>query len=535
MQNTPDTSEAHFAASFAHPSLRQATDALMVGDLKLAERLTRSRLREQPEDLAALIVLADIAARIGIFHESERLLRNVVDRAPHYPNASINLALALFPQGRFEEAMATLDTVLVYDPRHVRAATTKADFLAQTGEYQAAEAIYANLLEYNDTRADVWMWYGHLLKTMGRSEDSIKAYRRASHLDPDLAEAWWSLAELKTSRLTPEDITAIEQAISRAASDEKRLFMHFALGKALEDAEDWAGSFKHYAIGNALRLAREPHDRHAVSLEVDQSIAQYTQEFFQARAGWGNPSSAPIFIVGLPRSGSTLLEQILSSHSCIEATAELPDIPLIAQALVAERWQDPTASYPRIISAISRSRAEELGHQYERNAVRHRKTAAPFFIDKLPNNWRHIGLIRLILPNARIIDARRDAMACCFSNFKQHFAQGQSFAYGLSDLGAYYRDYVRTMAHYGQIFPDRLYRFDHEQLLGDPERAIRGVLNFLALPFEPACLAPHQNRRPVRTASSEQVRRPINRDAVDQWRHYDQWLDPLREALGDAL
>ena len=535
MPSSPDSLlHADITAAFATPTLRQASSAVVEGNLALAERIVREWLRHRPADLAATIILADIAARVGIYREAERLLRSVLTQAPNYADAAVNLALAVFPQGRVEEAIVLLDTVLSADVRNVRAAATKADLLAQTGEYAAAETTYRALLTQVGSRGDIWMWYGHLLKTMGRRDDAVAAYRTATALDMDLAEAWWSLAELKTQRLTIDDVAAIEAALARAVSGEKRMFLEFALAKTLEDTQAWDASFTHYKTANALRIAREPHDRAAVSAEVDRTIGLYTSEFLGERGDWGCPAPDPIFIIGMPRAGSTLLEQILSSHSSIEATAELPDIPLIAQALVAERWEDKGAAYPDVVAGVDRSRATDLGQRYIEATQRHRKTAAPFFIDKLPNNWRHVGLIRLILPNARIIDARRSAMACCFSNFKQHYAQGQTFAYDLVDLGSYYRDYTRAMLHFDRVLPDWIYRFDHETLLADPEPAIRRLLSFMDLPFEPACLAPHENRRPVRTASSEQVRRPINRDAVDQWRHFEPWLGPLRTALGDA-
>jgi hypothetical protein len=262
------------------------------------------------------------------------------------------------------------------------------------------------------------------------------------------------------------------------------------------------------------------------------SIRIYDRDFFAARAGWGARAPDPIFILGLPRAGSTLLEQILASHPQVEGTAELPYIPQLVQALVADRWRDRAAAHPEIVTSLDATAAAALGNRYLESAARHRKTDAPFFIDKLPNNWLYAGFIRLILPNARIIDARRDAMACCFSNFKQHFARGQTFAYSLEDLGAYYRDNVRLMAHFEDAMPGVIHRVQHEALLADPEAEIRRMLDFLGLPFDAACLAPHENKRPVRTASSEQVRRPINRDAVDQWRHYEPWLGPLKAALG---
>jgi len=514
------------------PLLREAGAALARGDLAAAERAVRAVLRQDANNVLAILMLADIASAVGIYPEAEAQLRRAIALAPDHVEAWVNLALVLVQQRRTDEGLALLDRAIERDPRHVRAAGSKANILAQLGDYDAAASTYEALLARIGDNADVWMWYGHLLKTLGRQDDAVAAYRRATGITPDLAEAWWSLAELKAARTTDEDVATMERALAASPADPKALFLHFALGKAFEDRRDWPRSFTHYAAGNRLRLALEPHDRQLVSAEVDRAIRIYDRDFFATRAGWGTPAADPIFILGLPRAGSTLLEQILASHPQVEGTAELPYVPQLVQALVAERWRDRAAAHPEIVTALDSVTVAALGARYLESAARHRKTGAPFFIDKLPNNWLYAGFIHLILPNARIIDARRDPMACCFSNFKQHFARGQTFAYSLEDLGAYYRDNVRLMAHLDGAMPGVIHRVQHEALLADPEAEIRRMLDFLELPFDAACLAPHENKRPVRTASSEQVRRPINRDAVDQWRHYEPWLGPLKAALG---
>jgi Tfp pilus assembly protein PilF len=519
-------------ATLRTPEIQTARAAIAQGDLATAERILRDRLRQSPDDVAANMMLADIASGLGIYADAERLLRHAVAQAPDYPDARISLALVLFSRGQLADSLALLDSVIARDPAHIGAAASKADILAQTGSYDAAAETYRALIDAVGDHADVWLWYGHLLKTTGRQAESVAAYRRATAIDPELAEAWWSLAELKANKIEASDIAAMEQALAGSVPPARRLFLHFALAKALEDRSEWAPSFDHYAEGNRLRLELEPHDRDAVSKEVDRSIALFDRAFFAAHTGMGCPDPDPIFIIGLPRAGSTLIEQILASHSQIEGTAELPDMPLLVQSLVAERWQDRHAAYPAVVADLDPARLRELGERYMAGAARNRKSPAPFFIDKLPNNWRYLGLIHLILPNARIIDARRDAMACCFSNFKQHFARGQTFAYSMADLGSYYCDYVRMMRHIDSVLPGLVHRVDHEALLENPEREIRGLLTYLDLPFEEACLRPHENARPVRTASSEQVRRPINRDAVDLWRNYEPWLDELKQALG---
>jgi tetratricopeptide (TPR) repeat protein len=519
-------------ASLRTPEIQAAGAAIAQGDLARAEHILRDIRRQSPDDVVATMMLADIASGLGIHADAERLLHHAMAQAPDYPEAKVSLALVLFSRGQLVASLALLDAVIFHDSAHIRAAASKADILAQTGSYDAAAETYVKLLDAVGDHAEVWLWYGHLLKTIGRQADSVAAYRRATLIDPQLAEAWWSLAELKANKVEAGDILAIEDALTESVPPARRLFLHFALGKAFEDRKEWEPSFSHYAEGNRLRLDLEPHDRDAVSKEVDRSIALFDRAFFAAHAGMGCPDPDPIFVIGMPRAGSTLIEQILASHSQIEGTAELPDMPLIAQSLVAERWQDRDAAYPAVVGNLDAARLRDLGERYMEGAARNRKSSAPFFIDKLPNNWRYLGLIHLILPNARIIDARRDAMACCFSNFKQHFARGQTFAYSMEDLGSYYRDYVRMMRHIDSVLPGLVHRVEHEALLENPEREIRSLLTYLDLPFEEACLRPHENARPVRTASSEQVRRPINRDAVDLWRNYEPWLGELKQALG---
>jgi len=522
---------AAIKSTLRSPDISSARAAIMKNDLAAAERILRTSLSRSPDDVVAAMMLAEIASTLGIHPEAERLLRQAVSVAPDYPDAKVSLALTFFSQGRLEDALATLDRVIADHPEQIVAAATKADILAQTGSYDAAAETYGKLLATVDDNPEVWLWYGHLLKTMGRQSESVAAYRRATALDPELAEAWWSLAELKANKVVAEDLAVMQRSLDRSIAPAKRLYLHFALGKALEDREEWEASFLHYAEGNRLRLDLIPHDRDAVSEEVDRSMALFTRDFFTKHAGMGCQRADPIFVIGMPRAGSTLVEQILASHSQIEGTSELPDIPHIVQSLVARDWQNKAAAYPAVVEKLTAKEVRTLGERYVENSAIKRKTVRPFFIDKLPNNWRYLGLIHLILPNAKIIDARRDAMACCFSNFRQHFSRGQTFAYSMQDLGSYYRDYVRAMDHFEETLPGLIHRVQHESLLADPEREIRALLEYLGLPFEEACLRPHENARPVRTASSEQVRRPINRDAFDLWRNYEPWLDELKAAL----
>jgi hypothetical protein len=321
----------------------------------------------------------------------------------------------------------------------------------------------------------------------------------------------------------------------RAVSEPDRVHLHFALGKALEDAGDYAASFDQYAVGNSLHRARHSYDAEQNTARLRHLKSVFTPAFFAARAGSGDPSGKPIFIVGMPRSGSTLLEQILSSHSAVEGTTELPELITMARELRTLAESGDIGTYADVLATLPREALRELGARYlERTSV-HRKTGRPHFIDKMPNNFLHVAMIHLALPNASIIDARRHPMACCFSNFKQHYARGQLFSYGLGDMGRFYCDYVDLMDHYDAVLPGRIHRVYYERVVDDTETEVRRLLENCGLPFEPACLRFFENERPVRTASSEQVRQPIYRDGIDQWRNYEPWLDPLKDALGPVL
>jgi len=344
---------------------------------------------------------------------------------------------------------------------------------------------------------------------------------------------WWGLANLKTAPFNMADIAAMKASLSKAGTPPiQAVNLHFALGKALEDDGDYAASFHHYEMGNQLRRLALPYDPDEITREVERSIALFSRAFFEERADFGQVASDPIFIVGMPRAGSTLVEQILASHSQVEGTSDLPDISLIVHRLLSETWRDGDAVYPELLARMTKAWFLYLGQNYLAGAEVHRKSERPCFIDKSPDNWAHVGLIHLLLPGARIIDVRRDAAACCFANYKQLFALGHEFSYDLRSIAHYYRDYVALMDHMDAELPGRIIRIQYEDLVADPERAIRALLDQLGLPFEDSCLRFHENTRPVRAPSAEQVRRPINRDALDQWRNYEPWLDELKQALG---
>jgi tetratricopeptide (TPR) repeat protein len=521
-------------ASIHDPELMRAAEALLDNDLPTVEDILRPRLREKPTDVAAIRMMAELAARIGRLADAENLLRRALELAPGFAPARSNLATVLYKQNRPAEAIATLAPLEGQDleaSQNLRAAA-----LGRIGAYEEAIALYEAVLQRFPAQARVWMSYGHLLKTVGRQGDSIAAYRRALGVAPGLGEVWWSLANLKTVKFDAADVAAMEGALADPAiGEEDRFHLHFALGKALEDRKEAETAFRHYAEGNRRRRALIDYDPADISDHVARSRAFFTRDLFAALEGLGCPAPDPIFILGMPRAGSTLIEQILASHPQVEGTMELPDIPAIARKLGRREAKDETSAYPECLAGLDGDALRALGEEFLESTRVQRKTDRPFFIDKMPNNWAHAGLIRLILPNAKLIDARRHPLACCFSNFKQHFARGQGFTYDLAELGTYYRDYVTLMAHVDAVQPGRVHRVIHEALVDDPEAEIRRLLAFLGLPFDPACLAFYANDRAVRTASSEQVRRPINREGFDQWRPFEPWLGPLKEALGPVL
>jgi hypothetical protein len=379
------------------------------------------------------------------------------------------------------------------------------------------------------------MNYGHTLKTVGRVDDAIREYRTSIGLRPATGEAYWSLANLKTFRFETKDIEAMRaQIVPEGGDPEDQAHLAFALGKALEDQQAFDESFRYYAHGNAVRRQHHRYDAKVNVVNTARQIRGLDRAFFAERQGWGCAAPDPIFIVGLPRAGSTLLEQVLASHSKVEGTAELPDIIAISRKLGKKSRKNPASDYPEILRTLSKQQVGELGESYMQT-TRVQRRGAPFFIDKMPNNFQHIGLIHLILPNAKIIDARRHPMAGCFSCFKQLFARGQTFTYDLADLGRYYRDYVALMDHWDAVLRDRVHRVQYEEMVADSEGQIRRLLDYCGLEFEEQCLRFYETERAVRTPSSEQVRQPIYKEGLEQWRHYEKHLEPLKKALGPIL
>ncbi len=522
------------------PALVAAALALQNDNLAVAERLLKRRLFDEPTDVAAIRMLAEVAGRIGRYREAETLLRRALDLAPDFDAARANYATVLHRQSKFEAALVEADRLLADKPDDPAHLATKAAILVRTGGYDEAIAAYESILGRFPDQPRLWVSYGHVLKTIGRQSEAVDAYRRAIAGDGTLGDAWWSLANLKTVRLTGEDVAAMRRALVAAARDEDRYHLHFALGKALEDLGDYEPSFEHYADGNRLRRRELPYVADEVTAHVARTKALMTRDVFETRAGRGDPSRDPIFVVGLPRAGSTLIEQILASHSEVEGTMELPDVTSIVNDLSGRkdrRADDDQAStgYLPSLLALDAAGFAALGRRYLEGTRIQRKTGRPFFIDKMPNNFAHIGLIKMILPNARIIDARRHPMAAGFAAFKQHFSRGQGFTYDLTEVGRYYMDYVEIMDHYDHVLPSAVHRVHYEAMIADTEGEVSRLLDYCGLSFEPACLRFHENTRAVRTASSEQVRRPIFADGVDRWRRFDPWLGALREIVAPQV
>ena len=504
----------------------EAALALHDNRLDVAERLLKPHLKEDPYDAKAIRMLAELAWRIGRLNDAEHLLRRAIDIAPGFTAARAQLALVLGRMGRPAEALPLLDQLFEQDDEDIGHVNLKAATVARLGDFDKAIELYEGILAQTPNQPRVWMSYGHMLKTVGRQAEGVDAYRKAIALNPNLGEAWFSLANLKTVRFNETDIAAMRQALAKPGlTDEDRFHLDFALGKAMHDAGKTDEAFAHFAAGNALRRKSQPYSRDNIKGAVDKAIATFTPDAIAERTG-GCEATDPIFIVGMPRAGSTLVEQILSSHSQVEGISELSDLPALARR---------KRGYPGSALSLTEAERRALGEEYLERVSVQRRTDRPYFIDKLPNNWLYVPFIQLILPNAKIIDARRHPLGCCFSNFRQHFARGQAFTYDLTDLGRYYSDYVRLMAYVDRVMPGRVHRVIYERMVGETEAEIRALLNHVGLEFEPGCLSFHETDRAVRTASSEQVRQPIYRDATEEWQRYEHHLGPLKEALGEVL
>jgi predicted Zn-dependent protease len=524
------------SASAKDVELNRAAAAMKNGRLEDAKSILISRLESCPEDAAATRLLGEVTWRSGDMTEAMILVRRAVELAPGFDLARDFLIRLLMQCNRLSEALEQAEALIASPVANGGHTLLLASVLVRIGDQGRARAIYEDLLQKEPRQPQVWQNLGHVLKTLGEQSQAITAYRQAVAQQPTMGEAWWSLANLKTVKLTHEDIATMEGALLSLDSDDDKMkddvfHLHFALGKALEDGGAYEASFQHYDRGNRLRRSLVAYDADEFLEEVQAVQQTFDASFFRSMSTDGCLSDAPIFVVGLPRSGSTLVEQILASHSLIEGTMELPEMMIIASRLQARVDAGEFGSYREMILSLTDADRRRLGGEYMDQTKVHRKTDKPFFLDKMPNNWQHVGLIKFLLPNARIIDVRRHPMACCFSGWKQHFARGQAFSYDLVEIGRYYNDYVARMRSHDTAAPGHVHRVVYERLVDGTQAEVERMLDYLGLPLEESCLAFWLNTRVVRTASSEQVRQPIFRSGLDQWRHYEAWLTPLTDVV----
>jgi tetratricopeptide (TPR) repeat protein len=516
--------------------LLSVSSLLEEGRLLKAEKLCRAFLQANGHHIEAMRLLADIGTRFNAFDEAEFLLESCILLEPDALNAHLDYIKVLRRRQKFEKALEEATALRSKSPYDHQIEMLYANENLAVGNFDEALEVYCKLASEAPNNPGTSLTLGHALKTVGRQNDAIDAYRRAYASRPDYGDAYWSLANLKTYKFDDAQIAAMREMEAASTTQlADRYHLCFAIGKALEDHLDYAESFIYYERGNRLKRDEIGYDRRRITDEIMLQIKHCTPELFAKKNGAGCKSPDPIFILGLPRAGSTLLEQILASHSQVEGTMELPNILALAHRLDGLRRVDDEARYPSNLSELSVEELTKFGEDYLSDTMIHRKQDVPFFIDKMPNNFRHIGLIHMILPNAKIIDARRGAMGCCFSGFKQLFAEGQEFTYGLEEIGHYYKDYVALMDHWDKILPGKILRVRYEQVVADLETQVRRMLDFCGLPFEEACINFHQTERAVRTASSEQVRQPIFKSGVDQWENFSPYLDPLRAILGPQL
>ena len=527
--------EADALRAAGHPELIEAASHILTGAFGKAEPLCRIVLKRDPLDVNAMRLLAEIGMEVGRLEDAEALLERALELAPDFRLARGSYANVLGRRGKFEAALAELDTLLAEDSTHPGYLILKANTLVRIGNHDDAIAIYRDVLARTPATAGVQMSLGHSLKTVGHQDEAIAAYNAARAMRDDLGDAYWSLANLKTFRFSDDDIDTMRRAAARETIDREDYYhLAFALGKALEDRGEYEESFTWYRRGNAIKRRLVAYNADENQSDMAKLSEYFKEDIFASRPNAGCQSRAPIFIIGLPRAGSTLLEQILASHSQVEGTQELPDIISLARRIADKKRAGDPSNYPQGINDLTDSELTGLGEEYMERTRIHR-TDAPYFIDKMPNNFAHVGLIKLILPNATIIDARRHPLACCFSGYKQLFAKGQHFTYNLTDIGRYYSDYVGLMRHWQKVLPGHVLHVQYEDVVADTEMQVRRLLEHCGLPFEDACLRFYENRRAVKTASSEQVRQPIFTSGLDQWENYEPWLGPLKLALGEAL
>ncbi|MFQ5660125.1 MAG: sulfotransferase [Gammaproteobacteria bacterium] len=514
--------------------LLSVTSMIHEGKLYLAEKLCRSFMQKNRRNVEGMRLLAKLGTELDILDDADFLLESALKFAPGFRAARYDYAQVLYKRQRFQKSLEQADLLLEMEPDNSAYQLVCANAAAAVGEFDRALALYDQLIALYSDSVQLYILKGHALKSLGEPQRAIEAYREATKIKPDHGDAYWSLANIKTYRFEEAEIAQMQRAEADAATGNvNRYQLCFALGKSFEDCNDYERAFNYYARGNQLKLAESGYRAERTDDEFARQKAICNQQFFRERTGYGVYSSEPIFIVGLPRAGSTLLEQILASHPMVDGTIELPNIISLAQMLGGRHKIDEESQYPEILETLDREQFEHFGNDYLESTRVYRQGAS-FFTDKTPNNFRHIGLIHLIFPNAKIIDARRHPMACCFSNFKQLFGKGQDFSYGLEEIGRYYCGYVALMDHWERVLPGKILRVQYEEIVDDVESRVRRLLDFLGLPFDQRCIEFYKNERAVHTPSAEQVRQPIYHESIEQWKNFEPFLGPLKESLGIA-
>jgi tetratricopeptide (TPR) repeat protein len=515
------------------PALLAVTELMHEGKLLKAEQICRHFLQDNKRHIDGMCMLAEIGIELKIYDDAEFLLASALELAPNHINARSQYLNLLIRLGKYKMAEQQVEKLLAIQPDNLSFKVAKASALTGLGKIEQAIILFEQAVEQNDQIAGFQLQLGHALKTKGDIKKAITAYQKAYQLNPSYGDAFWSLANTKTYRFSDEEIAQMQaQQNNKALALTDKVQLHFATGKAFEDREDYNQAFQAYQEGNKLQHAHSGFDINKVEQQVAEQIKYCTTELFENRGNLGLNLPDPIFIVGLPRAGSTLLEQILASHSQVDGTMELHNILGLASRLRGRSTSqsDQEAQYPKNLNEINPQYFKRFGQQFIDETQVYREKA-PLFIDKMPNNFLHIGLIRLILPNAKIIDARRSPMACCFSGFKQLFAEGQDFSYDLEDMGRYYQAYLKLMSHWDDVLPGYVLKVNHEDVVDNLETQVRRMLDFCGLEFEQSCVDFHKTKRNIKTPSSEQVRQPIYKSATEQWRHFEPYLTPLKKVL----
>ena len=508
---------------------------LYEGKLSEAEKMCRDFLKKDPKNTEAMSILSEIASRLGYLEDAEFLLENAVNFEPNNPELRKKYLIILRKKQKFSKAMIQAEYLCKTFPKSLSYKAQMAIEIMQNGDYEKAIEIFDSILKKAPNDPNTLTSKGHALKTFGNNIDAIKSYKLAHKAKPDHGEAYFSLANLKTYSFKTSEIALMKNQLENVNLLSKdRVYFHFALAYALEKEGEYEEAFSHLEKGNEIKKINNRYSIKGMKDEIHSQIQICDSNFFSSHGEGGLNKNDPIFILGLPRSGSTLIEQILASHSQIDGTLELPNILSMAHGLRGHDRLSNEGKYPSVLKSLTKDQRKEMGLEYITDTFIHRDKA-PRFTDKMPNNFRHIGLIHLILPNAKIIDARRYPLDCCFSIYKQLFAQGQEFSYGLEEIGNYYRNYIDLMDHWNRVLPGKILKVNNEDIINDLEGQVKRIIDYLELPFEKECISFYNTKRSVRTASSEQVRKPINKDGVERWKPYSKKLKPLVDYLGEEL